>query len=126
MADLYTVWWVLLVCAGLSFLLGFVYMCFIKCCAKILVWITVFLGFFILLGMGLFLYFTSTQYEPGDSTRDNMRYVAYGFFGLCAVYILILLCCCNKIRLGVAIMQTTADYINSTTRIFWVPVFFFV
>lgn len=88
-------------------------------------WVTVFLGFFVLLGFGLFLYFTASTYDDEDSTKDYMTYTAYGIFGLCALYLLVLLCCCNRIRLGVAIMQTTADYINSTTRIFWVPVFFF-
>lgn len=126
MGDLYICWWVFIVCGVTAFLLGFVYMWFLKCCGKLIVWFTVFLGFFVLLGLAIFMYYIAYTYEAGDSNRDYLLYVSYSIFGLCLVYLLILLCCCNKIRLGIAIMQTTTDYINSTTRIFWVPVFFFV
>jgi hypothetical protein len=91
MADLYICWWVLLVCAGCSFLFGFVYMLFIKCCGKLLVWFTVFFGFFVILGFAIFLYFSANNYEDGDSTKDYLTYTAYGMFGLCAIYILALL-----------------------------------
>ena len=89
-------------------------------------WITIFLGLAVILGFAVFLYLTASTYRSGDKTKDYMIYTSYGFFGMAALYVLILLCCCNRIRLGIAIMQTTSNYINNTTRIFWVPIFFFV
>jgi hypothetical protein len=78
-----------------------------------------------MLGLGIFFYLVADTYEDGDTTKDYCLYVAYALFALCAFYLLAVLCCCNKIRLGIAIMTTTTDYINSTTRIFLVPIFFF-
>lgn len=126
MADVYYCWWVFLVCAGIAFIMGFVYMVFLKCWAKILVWITIFLGFFILGGCGIFLYLTASTYDKTDNTRDYMKYTAYGLFGICAVYLLVVLWCCNRLRLGIAILQTTADYINATPKVFIVPILFFL
>jgi hypothetical protein len=44
---------------------------------------------------------------------------------LTGLYFLILLCCCSRIRLGVAIMEAASDFVRSTPSIFIVPVFFF-
>jgi hypothetical protein len=91
MGDVFTCWWVFIACAGISFVMSFVYMCFIKCCAKILVWITIFLGFFVLLGCAIYIYLTADTYAEEDSTRNYMYYTSYSLFGICAVYLLIVL-----------------------------------
>ena len=91
-----------------------------------MVWGTIFLGFFVILACGLYLYLTAGNYDDADSTHDYMLYGAYTIFALAAVYLVILLCCCNRLRLGIAIMQTTANYIKDTPRVFLVPVIFFL
>lgn len=44
---------------------------------------------------------------------------------LCGIYFLILVCCCNRIRLGIAIMEATSDFVKDTFSIFLVPLIFF-
>ena len=55
-----------------------------------------------------------------------MTYTSYGLWGLTGLYVLIILCLCNRIRLGVAIIKTTARFIQNTWSIFFVPIVFTV
>lgn len=93
MSDVYYCWWVFIVAAAVSFVLGFVYLVLLRCCAKIMIWFTIFSGFFALLACGLYLYFTSFNYSSTDSTRNYMQYGAYSLFGCCLIYLIIVLCC---------------------------------
>ena len=104
MGDLITCWWVLLVVAGAAFLYGFVYMFFLKCCAKVLVWVSIFACFLALLGGGAYFWQTRDNYEKEDSNYDYMTYGAYTLWGLAAFYFILILCCCNRIRLGLAVI----------------------
>jgi hypothetical protein len=45
---------------------------------------------------------------------------------LTGLYFCVLICCCNRIRLGIAIMEATSDFVRSTFQIFLVPIIFFV
>lgn len=55
-----------------------------------------------------------------------MMYIAYVLWGLAGLYALVLLCSCNRIRLGLAIMETTAKFVGNTPTIFLVPILFVV
>lgn len=100
-------------------------MIFIRCCAKYVVWITVLSGFLVLIGGAIYLYYTASRYKSDDDAKNWVLYSSYFSFGLAGAYLLVLLCCCNKIRLGIAIMRTAADFIRDTYRVFLVPIFFF-
>lgn len=86
---------------------------------------TIFAGFASLLALGIYVNQTANNYDAEDDTRNTLKWVSYIVFGLCVLYILLLLCCCNKIRLGIAILKTAADFIKDTLRIFLVPIIFF-
>ena len=43
---------------------------------------------------------------------------------LTGVYLIILLCCCSRIRLGIAIMEATSDFVRDVMSIFMVPIIF--
>lgn len=46
---------------------------------------------------------------------------------LAAIYFVALLCCCSRIRLAVAIMKATSQFVQHTPTVFTVPfVFFFI
>lgn len=46
---------------------------------------------------------------------------------LAGIYGLILLCCCSRIRLGIAILEATSDFVRKNMTIFFIPlVFFFI
>lgn len=125
MADLYYSWWVLLICAFLSFINGFIYLLFVRCCIKPLIAFTIIAGFFIFLGIAIFLYFTSFKYESTDKTRNYMQYASYTMFGLSALYVLVVICCIRRIFLGMAIITATSKYIGRTPQVFIIPILFF-
>lgn len=46
---------------------------------------------------------------------------------LTGIYTIILLCCCSRIRLGIAIMDAASDFVRSTPQVITVPfIFFFI
>lgn len=55
-----------------------------------------------------------------------MTYTSYALWGLAGVYLIILLCLCGRIRLGVAIVKATARFINNTWSLFLIPIFFII
>jgi len=125
MGDLIDCWWVLLVCAFIAFAIGILYLFFIRFCSGIIIWFTIFSGLLVLVGAAVYLYFTADKYDKDDPTRNTLTYISYIIFGIGGLYIIILLCCCGKIRLGIAIMKTAANFIRDTYRVFLVPIFFF-
>ena len=108
---------------GIAFVLGFIYMFLLKYCAKIIAWVSI-LGLMGCLGGGGY-YLYSRRNDVVASNYDYYLYGSYVLWGVAALYLLILLCMCNRIRLAIAIIQTTADFVGSTCRIFWIPVVFF-
>jgi Plasma-membrane choline transporter len=123
-SDIFAVWYVIAICVGVAFLLGFVYMVLLRCCASLLVFVTL-VGILLSLGGGgVWLYFMKNNYI---STSENYKYCLYGAYtlwGIDGAYAIILLCLCNRIRLGVAIMKCTAQFIGSTPSVFLIPFVF--
>lgn len=78
-----------------------------------------------MLAFAIYLLVSADDYADGDNTRSTLKVFAYIFFALCVIYVLLLLICCNRIRLGIAIMATAADFIKDTLRVFWIPIIFF-
>ena len=55
-----------------------------------------------------------------------MKWCGIGLWILAGIYFLILMCCCSRIRLGIAIIEATSQFVASKFSIFFVPVFFFL
>lgn len=125
-SDLVSVWYVMAICVGVAFLLGFVYMFFLKCCAGVIMFLSIVAIFAVIGGGGVWAYFTKDRYETTDKNYQYLQYGAYILWGIAGVYLLLILCVCNRIRLGISIVKCTADFINSTPSVFLVPVLFVV
>jgi hypothetical protein len=99
---------------GGACVLGFVYMIFLRCCAKIIVWCSI---FFILGGSGFGGYMLYSRHVALLDSDPYKTYYLIGavlawtfcFFAFCCI-------CCNysNIQIGIAIMQATAQFINGT------------
>jgi len=124
MADLYAVWYIVAISVGVAFVLGFVYMFILKLCAGFMVWLSLVAIFLILAGSAAYLYLNLDNYDEQDTNYDYVKYGSYTLGGLAVLFVLIVLCLCNRIRLGIAIIQTTADFINANPLVFLVPVVF--
>mmetsp|Transcript_23391 Transcript_23391/g.23017 ORF Transcript_23391/g.23017 Transcript_23391/m.23017 type:complete len:109 (-) Transcript_23391:1003-1329(-) len=108
MSDIVDAWSVLAMSVGIAFLLGFVYLLLLRCCAGIMVFISLVSIFCFIGGGGSWLYLIKDDYLETTKSYSFCLYGAYTLWGLAAFYLLILLCLCSRIRLGVAIMQCTA------------------
>ena len=106
--DVLAVWYVICICAGISFVLAFVYLILLRCCASVVVFFTLVSVFFLLGGFGTWLFLERDRFEVDTTYYKAMLYGAYTLWGLCALYVIILLCICNRIRLGVAVIKATA------------------
>jgi len=125
MGDLVTCWWLLLVMAFVSAIVSFLYLYLLKWIGRPILYFSFLLILVLLVGAGVYAYVLSDDYQEGDSTRDILKYCAYGIWGLTVIYLLILLCCCSRIQLGLAIMDATSQFIADVTSVFTVPVVFF-
>lgn len=127
MGDLGTAWYIFLIMIGISLVLCLIYLFLLRCFAKPLLYISFVLIFGLLLGGGFYVYYLGDRYEPNDHTRSVMRGMGILLWILTGIYSIILLCCCSRIRLGIAIMQAASDFVRSTPSIFFVPfIFFFI
>lgn len=71
-SDLYQVWYVMLICVGVAFVVGFIYMFLLKCCAGIIMFFSLAAIFLLIGGLGVWAYFTKDNYDKAD---DNYKYL---------------------------------------------------
>ena len=121
-ADVAYSWKVLAICTGTALVLAYLYLFLIRLIGAILVWGTIFLLQASLLAGGYYVYneSNSVEYEHSDY-KDWLKYTAYGIWGIAGLYFLCVCCCWKAIRLGIAVYQTTAQFIASNLRIFLLP-----
>jgi hypothetical protein len=81
---------------------------------------------FALGGGGVWLYWNKANYTIDSDYYKYNLYGAYVLWGIDGTYLLLLLCLCNRIRLGVSIIKCTAQFIANTPTVFIVPVLFSV
>lgn len=114
MGDLATAWYIFLIMGGISLVLCLIYLILLRCMAKPLLYISFCLIFALLLGGGFYVYYLGDRYEEKDHTRSVMRGMGILLWILTGIYSIILLCCCTRIRLGVAIMEAASDFVRNT------------
>jgi hypothetical protein len=61
--DLYRVWVVEAICVGVAFAWGFLFMIIIRCCAGVIIWLSIILIECILAGGGYWAYITKDKYD---------------------------------------------------------------
>jgi len=105
--DLMNAWEVMLICLGASFIIGMIYLIILRCCAGVMVWTTIFATIAILGGGGYWAYRYRENYDEADNNYNYITYGAYILWGLAGLFFIIMICCCNRIRLAVAIMKVT-------------------
>lgn len=106
--DIAKSWKVLAVSAATAFVLAYLYLFVIRCVGGIIIYIsiaTIILG---LAGGGGYCFWFSTTFAADDPFRNYVAWASYVIWGLCALTILVVLCCFGAIKLGIAIFKTTA------------------
>lgn len=122
--DLVNCWQVMLICVGAAFILGMLYMVIMRCCVGIIVWFTIFGVLAALGGGGYWVYKTKDNYDQSDDNYKYLQYGAYALWGIGGAFFLIVLCCCGRIRIAVAILKVTGQFIYNTPTVLTIPVIF--
>lgn len=126
-------WHWLLAAAGVALIVGFIVMCFLRCCAGCIVWLSLFGIMFLFVGLGLiFLYnagymsaaasYASTLGVPSITSTYNEP-IGWTLIGIGCFFLIVVLCCCNRIRLAVAICKSAGAFVGSVCTIILVPIF---
>jgi len=131
-ADLYEARWILLIAAGLSLVTTMIYIKFMDWCAYWLSWFSVLLVFAALVGSGVWtLYYRADKIEKNASFADEseatwLNFYAWMAFILAGIYLLVMICSFQSLRVAIAVIETAADYFADTKRIIFVPLLYFV
>ena len=127
MVDLYECWIAILLSFVWSLVLCMIFLVFVRCCAGIIIYIIIFLILVILALLGAFFFMKREEYdEVNDSTYYNaMIVLAWIFWGLDFIWLIFIICMCNRIRLAVALLEATARYIHENCYVTLVPFLFF-
>jgi len=119
-----TVWYILLVACLVAFIFGFIYLYVLKVVAGFIVYLSILVISLALIGFGAWLWINQDNYNENNDNKQYMRYGAYVVWGICALFVLIILCIFGRIRLGIAVLHCSADFINATPSVFLVPIVF--
>ena len=126
MGDLVTCYWLFLVMAAVAFVISFLYLFLLRCIAKPLLYISFVLILLLLAGGGLYVWMEKDNYNESDNTYTVMKWMAILLWILTGIYFCILLCCCSRIRLGIAIIEATSEFVQHKFQIFLIPIVFFL
>jgi solute carrier family 44 (choline transporter-like protein), member 1 len=124
--DLGTAWYIYLIMGGISLVLCIIFLLLLRYITAPLLYISFVLIFCLLLGGGFYVYYEGNTYDESDRTRKIMHGMGILCWILTGVYLILLLCCCNRIRLGIAIMEAASDFVKNTPSVFSVPFTFFL
>ena len=125
-ADIAYSWKVIAICSGSAILLGYIYLALIRCLGAFIVWLSIILLQIALIGGGAYVYIQHEEYPEQSDYRDWVKYAAYGIWGVAGLYMLCVCCCWNTIRIGIAVYQTTAQYVMNNLRIYLLPFFAYI
>lgn len=107
----------------MALIIGFIYLCLLRCFAGIIVFITIIAYLLGLLLGGYLCYLKGTQTDANGTPPDaNMKYLAYAIWGVCAVSALMFCCLRAQLRLAVAIVKTAGMFLGDVKSVLMVPI----
>lgn len=130
-ADLYMARWVLLISIGICLIMTLIYIKFMDWCAYWLSWFSVGLVFVALVGSGVWVLMLRAQKIEDDPSYEDsssatwLNVYAYSAFVAAAIYLLVMICMLQSLRVAIAVIETAADYFADTKRIIFVPLLYF-
>lgn len=91
-------------------IVSLVYVYLLKCFAKPLIYLSIVLVLVIFVAGGYYSYSYKDEYDVEDDMYKYSLWVAYVFWGLAAIYLLIVCCCHSRIKLAGSIVQASSDF----------------
>lgn len=113
----------LLIAIALGFVFSLVYLVLIRCCAKLLVWLT-FLAFLVLLvTMGCLFFFERKNNDTlDDGDRTNYLVLAILFWSFAGLFLLLIFCCYDEIQVALEVITVAARFVFSNFFILLTPI----
>lgn len=120
--DVYVTRWVIFVTICFCIVIALIYVKLMDWFAVYMAWISVIvieLGF---IGLGSWFF---------HMYRNNENHSAGALWGiiicwtLAFLYCLFLTCCCRNLQISIAVIETAADWLADTKRIFFMPLIYF-
>eukprot|EP00698_Gefionella_okellyi_P009522 TRINITY_DN2428_c0_g1_i1.p1 TRINITY_DN2428_c0_g1~~TRINITY_DN2428_c0_g1_i1.p1 ORF type:complete len:647 (+),score=142.72 TRINITY_DN2428_c0_g1_i1:61-2001(+) len=137
-------WWVLGGCAVLAILSSFIFICFLRCCAGCMVWLSVLAVFAAAIALDFYLWFVAFGLDPSIcypssgsynsckaafqtfttlDTNNTVLLVAACVLGAGIILFLLILCCmCSRIRLAIQIVKEASKAMADVPCIVCVPI----
>jgi len=130
-SDIQQTWPVIAVSIGVAFIIGFVYMVFLRYFSGILTWLAIltFIAGTAILGWRFYQQGKKSEEsitasgDTGTTTYNSEKIIAYVCWGVAIFTVLAVLCLWSRIRLAIAILKAAADYVKDTPSVFLVPIF---
>ncbi len=119
--DLYTAWKVLLIAIGIAFVISLVYMLVVRCCGKLIVWVT-FIGFAALLAIIGYFFYDKSVNATDSGNELNYKILAIIFWAIDGVLVLLLFCLFDEIQLSLTIIQVSGQFVFSSFWVLLVPI----
>jgi len=103
----------ILISFAVAVVLSIIYLIFIRLCAGIFVWLTIFIYFAAMAGLGYCFYANiGVSENVGEVSDEDRKNIAYVIWGIAGVSFLFFLCMLSRIRLAIAILKTGANFIG--------------
>lgn len=125
-SDLAKAWYVMAISVAVAVVVSIFYLLLLRCCAGVIIWMSIFSILGAMGGGGYWLYATKDKYLKDDPTHDYMQYGAYAMWAVTGFFALVSLCCCSRIRLAVSITKVASSFVMRTPTIILLPIVFMV
>jgi len=112
--DTLATWQVLLIGLGSAFLIGFIFLFLLRWIVAPVVWGSIFATVGLMGYGGYMLFDIGTKLPEQDEYKMYYTYGSYVVWGILALLIIFLCCNCRNIKIGIAVMKTTADFLKDT------------
>ena len=106
---------------GISFVLGFIYLLFLRLCGAVMIFISMTIPLILLAVGGFLCWNEKDKYVDDQSKMDALKIGAYVLWALCGLYLLIMICMYSRIKLAISIFNTTSSFIGQVKSVFFVP-----
>lgn len=127
-ADIKVCWTIFLGALGASFILGFIYFLFMRICAGVVVWLSIFTFVLGTLAIGIYMFMytkgvrlVEVPFNLSQYSRDSLEYTSYALWFLSFLSLLIVVCAWSRIRLAIAVVKSTSLYVAETCQIIFFP-----
>jgi len=102
--------------------LGYLYLYVIRLLGGVIIWLSFALSLLIIAAAGFYTYFYArVEYDPLNPTYHYLEIASYVLWGIAGALFILIFCCVNAIKIGVAVFKTTSKYIQSNLTIFVLP-----